>query len=316
MIVRIDIRKRDMPRNLDLTALRSFVTVADTGGVTRAAGLLNLTQSAVSMQLKRLEEGLGREFFSRAARKLSLTPEGEQLLSYARRMLVLNDEALSRMTDATYEGEIRLGVPHDIVYPQMPGILKALAQEFPRTRINLASSFTRILREGFARGDYDIILTTEADPGPGGEALASRDLVWVGAPDGSAWQRRPVRLGFKDTCFFRPIAQNALTEAGIPWEMGFEGECEQVIEATVAADLAITARMRGAGPDGLVVIEAGNALPDLGQLKVCLYDAGLQKGPVVQALLCHLRCAYGAGMVAASHRDDDLARGAPVLQDA
>ncbi len=289
-----------MPRNLDLTALRAFVTVADTGGVTRAAQLLNLTQSAVSMQLKRLEEGLGRDFFSRASRKLALTPEGEQLLSYARRMLMLNDEALSRMMDSSFEGELRLGVPHDIVYPQMPGILKALAQEFPRMRINLASSFTRFLREGFARGEYDMILTTEDQPAPGGEVLATRDLVWVGAPDGIAWQRRPVRLGFKDTCFFRPIAQDALTEAGIPWELGFDGECEQVIEATVAADLAISARMRGALPEGVEVIEAGNVLPDLGVLKICLYHRGAQKGLVAQALLTQLRCAYGGGPAAAS----------------
>lgn len=283
-----------MPRNLDLTALRSFVTVAEVGGVTRAAGLLNMTQSAVSMQLKRLEEGLGQNVFSRAARRLSLTPEGEQLLSYARRMIALNDEALARLTDRGYEGEVRLGVPHDIVYPQMPVVLKSLAQEFPRVRVNLMSSFTKFLKDDFVAGQYDIILTTEDEPGPGGEILATRDLVWVGAPDGTAWQRRPLRLGFKDTCFFRPIAQARLDAAGIPWEMGFEGECEQVIEATVAADLAISARMRDAIPRGVEVIEAGNSLPPLGQLSICLYNRGFQKGPVIDTILGQLRCAYAA----------------------
>jgi DNA-binding transcriptional LysR family regulator len=283
-----------MPRNLDMTALRAFVTVAETGGVTRAAGLLNLTQSAVSMQLKRLEDGLGREFFSRAARRLALTPEGEQLLSYARRMIQLNDEALARLTGSAYEGEIRLGVPHDIVYPQMPGILKSLAADYPRMRINLASSFTKILREAFQRGEYDMILTTEEAPGAGGETLATRELVWVGAPDGNAWQRRPLRLGFKDTCIFRPIAQAALDRAGIPWEMGFEGECEQVIEATVAADLAMSARMRGAIPEGVSVIDGGNALPVLGELSICLYDAGVLRGEVADAVRSRLRYAYGA----------------------
>src|SRR4028118_1391061 len=88
----------DMPRNLDLTALRSFVTVADSGGVTRAAGLLNLTQSAVSMQLKRLEESLGLGLLDRSGRGVSITPTGELLVSYARRLLQLNDEALGRLT--------------------------------------------------------------------------------------------------------------------------------------------------------------------------------------------------------------------------
>ena len=207
-------------------------------------------------------------------------------------MLALNDEALSRLTDSAFEGEIRLGVPHDIVYPQIPGILKTLAGEYPRVRINLASSFTTLLKAGFARGGYDLILTTEEAPGPGGEVLARRDLVWIGGPGGTAWQRRPVRLGFKDTCVFRPIAQAALDAAGVPWEMGYEGECEQVIEATVAADLAVSSRMRGAIPPGVEVIEPGNALPGLGSLSICLYNAGLQKGDVVDALLAQVRLAY------------------------
>ncbi|MGC1488115.1 MAG: LysR family transcriptional regulator [Albidovulum sp.] len=291
-----------MARNLDLTALRAFVTVAESGGVTRAAGLLNLTQSAVSMQIKRLEEGLGQAFFARAARKLTLTPEGEQLLGYARRMLVLNDEALSRLTDSGYVGELRLGVPCDIVYPQIPGILKALAQEFPRVRINLYSSFTSELRESFGRGEFDMILTTESAPGPGGEVLATRDMVWIGASEGTAFQRRPLRLGFVSKCIFRGVAQQALDEAGVAWEMSFDGDSEQVVEATVAADLAITARMRGAVPDGTVVVEPGNVLPQLGQLKVCLYDAGQQKGPVAQALLAQIRCAYGDATAGAQMR--------------
>src|SRR4028118_150133 len=96
----------DMPRNLDLTALRSFVTVADAGGVTRAAGLLNLTQSAVSMQLKRLEESLGLRLLDRSGRGVSLAPAGERLLGYARRMVALNDEAWARLSTREAEGEL------------------------------------------------------------------------------------------------------------------------------------------------------------------------------------------------------------------
>ena len=305
-----------MARNLDLTALRALVTIAEVGGVTRAAGLLNLTQSAVSMQIKRLEESLGIELFNRAQRKLTLTREGEQLAQYSRRMLDLNDEALARLTDTAFEGEIRIGVPHDIVYPHLPRILKAMALEFPRVRINLDSCLTLKLKEGFARGEFDVILTTEAQPAPGGERLATRRLVWVGAPDGNAWQQRPVRLAFVETCFFRPIAQTALSNAGIAWELAVGGESEQVAEATVAADLSVAARLDGAA-GSLEVIEAGNALPDLGTLSICLYDAHSQKGPVMEALLSQLRCAYGdacAGQRAMeagrlSGRDDDLARG-------
>ena len=292
MIVQINIKVCDMPRNLDLTALRSFVTVADVGGVTRAAGYLNLTQSAVSMQIKRLEESLGMQLFLRAARKLALSPEGEQLLSYGRRMLALNDEALSRFAATACDGEIRLGVPHDVVYPAIPGILKRMASAYPCLRINLVSSFTLLMKEAFTRGEFDVILTTEENPDPGAEVLGSRPLVWIGAPDGMAWQRRPLRLGFKDTCIFRPHAQTALDEAGIPWQMATGGESEQAVEATVAADLAVTMRMVGNIPVGTVVIEADNQLPPAGQMKLALYRATGRKDEAMDMLMAELRCAY------------------------
>ena len=283
-----------MPRNLDLAALRSFVTVADVGGVTRAAGYLNLTQSAVSMQIKRLEESLGLSLFLRAARKLALSPEGEQLLSYGRRMLALNDEALSRFTTTACQGSIRLGVPHDIVYPVIPTILRRMAHAYPMVQINLVSSFTVLMKEDFAKGEFDVILTTEEHPDPGAEVLATRAMVWVGAPGGNAWQRRPLRLGFKDTCIFRPTAQAKLDAAGISWEMATGGESEQAVEATIAADLAISARMVGSIPEGVEIIAGDNQLPALGETKVALYRANRRNDEAVDTLVSELRCGYGA----------------------
>ncbi|MFN6979926.1 MAG: LysR family transcriptional regulator, partial [Gemmobacter sp.] len=173
-----------MARHLDLAALRSFVAVADTGGVTRAAGLMNLTQSAVSMQLKRLEESLGLALIDRAGRGVALTAAGEQLVGYARRLLSLNDEALGRLTGRAYEGVVRLGVPTDIVHPFIPRVLRQFAVAFPRVQVNLSSSYTRRLRAQFARGECDLILTTEDAPDAGGVVLAQLPLVWIGAPGG------------------------------------------------------------------------------------------------------------------------------------
>lgn len=282
-----------MARNLDLTALRAFVTIADTGGVTRAASLLNLTQSAVSMQIKRLEDGLGRAFFFRSARKLSLTPEGEQLLAYARRMLELNDEVLSRLNDTGYEGELRLGVPHDIVYPAIPAILKRMAQCYPRLRINLTSSFSTPMKEALARGELDLILTTEDVPDNTAERLSEHELVWVGAPGGTAWRNRPLRLGFEESCRFRAIALQRLEEAGIPWEMGFFGRSNDAVQAMIAADLALTARMRGWFSLACCEVAPTTDLPSLGSMSICLYDGGLQKGPMIEDLKAQIRAAYG-----------------------
>ena len=173
-----------MARTLDLGALRSFVAICEHGGVTRAATRLNLTQSAVSMQLKRLETSLGQPLFDRERKAMVPTVQGEMLLSYARRMLDLNDEVWARMTEQQYEGELTLGAPHDIVYPHIPEVLRRFTREYPRVRITLHSSYTHELKEQFARGDIDVILTTETAPDPQAEILQESELVWIGAPAG------------------------------------------------------------------------------------------------------------------------------------
>lgn len=202
-----------MPRQIDLTALRSFVAVADAGGVTRAAGFLNLTQSAVSMQLKRLEESLDLDLMDRSGRGVALTAAGEQLLGYARRMLQLNDEALARLTGRAFEGEVVLGVPSDIVYPAIPRVLRRFAQDYPRMRLALVSSYTRRLKRLFEQGECDVILTTEDEADAGGETLRRIPLIWVGAPGGNAWKARPLPLAFEYNCIFRTRVQTALDRA-------------------------------------------------------------------------------------------------------
>lgn len=282
-----------MPRNLDLTALRSFVTVAETGGVTRAAGFLNLTQSAVSMQLKRLEESLDVALLDRSARQIALTPSGEQLLSYARRMLELNDEIYGKLTSTAFEGEIVLGVPHDIIYPVFPQVLQRFAAEYPRVKVQLISSYTNDLKAQFAKGECDLILTTEDQAEAGAERLTTIPLRWIGAPGGSCWRQRPLRIGSARNCRFRPLALAVLDREGVPWEMAVDSESDRTIEATVSADLAVGVMLEGTEPAQLEVIADGGALPTLPAQSINLYqsDAG---GPLISALADMIRQAYDA----------------------
>lgn len=185
-------------------------------------------------------------------------------------------------------------MPHDVVYPVIPGILRRMAQAYPRVRINLVSSFTLLMKQDFARGGFDVMLTTEEAPDAGAEVLSSRGLVWVGAPDGNAWQRRPLRLGFKDSCIFRGRAQAALEDVGIQWEMATGGESEQAVEATVAADLAVTVRMVGSIPEGMAPIAGDNQLPPVGEMKLGLYRGARRTDEAVDLLVSELRCAYGS----------------------
>lgn len=281
-----------MPRNLDLTALRSFAAVAEVGGVTRAATLLHLTQSAVSMQIKRLEEALGRGLFDRTGRGVALTADGEQLLGYARKMLALNDEAMARLTDQAFEGEIVLGVPADIVYPAIPKVLQRFHADYPRMKVTLVSSYTSTLKAMFRRGECDVILTTEDTADAGGETLLTVPLVWVGAPSGQAWKARPLRLAFEHKCIFRARVQAALDRAGIPWEMGVESESNRTIEASVNADLAVHAVVEGTESQMVERIAHGGALPELASVEVNLYVADTHKGQAADALLAMVRQAY------------------------
>lgn len=258
-------------RNLDITTLRSFVAVAEAGGVTRASGFLNLTQSAVSMQLKRLEELLGLKLLERAGRSVALTPAGEQLLNHAKQMVALNDQIFTKLTDTAYEGEIILGVPHDIVYPVIPRVLQRFNAEFPRVKVQLLSSYTDALTRQFAKGEVDVILTTESTAGPGGETLLEVPLRWVSAPDSAAIKQRPLRVAFCRLCRFRPGALRELEDIGIDWEMAVESDNDRAIEATVSADLAVTAMLEGHEPKHLECVDRGAGLPDLGVQKINVY---------------------------------------------
>lgn len=293
-----EVARREKPlqgydmRNLDLTTLRSFVAVADYGGVTRAAAMLNLTQSAVSMQIKRLEQGLGVDLLDRTRRRASLTANGEQLLAYARRMVELNDETVARLTHQAFEGAITFGVPHDIVYPLIPKVLQDFNARYPRISVQLQASYSDALKEQLAKGACDLILTTEADVESGGETLVAKPLKWVGADGGNAWKRRPLRLAFNRDCGFRPHVIEALDEAEIDWEMAVESSSDRTIEATVSADLAVHALVEGTKPPHLEHIAHSGALPDLPGLLINLYGVEALTGEALQDLADLVRQAF------------------------
>lgn len=281
-----------MARNLDLTSLRAFVTVVDAGGVTKASGFLNLTQSAVSMQLKRLEEALDVSLFDRTTRKLNLTGAGEQMLGYARRMLELNDEVLGRLTATEYEGEIVLGVPADVVYPAIPEVLQRFSTAYPRMKVHLLSLGTLSLKAAFERGEADVILTTEEDVDRGGETLLERPMVWIGAEEGQMWKQRPLRLAFEHDCIFRGPALSALDAAGISWEMAVVSDSMRTIEVSVSADLAVHAVIEGTESAYTAIVPHGGALPVLPRIRINMYRSDLSRAEPVDALVDLIRQAY------------------------
>jgi DNA-binding transcriptional LysR family regulator len=281
-----------MTRDIDIALLRAFIAVVETGGVTKAARLLNRTQAAVSLQIKRLEELLGTELFQRDHKRLTLAPAGERLFGNAQRLIALNDETWGAMTTPPFEGEIRLGVPPDIVTSLIPPVLQRFNQAWPRINVSLVCRASTLLLEDFANETVDLTLTTEIGTGKSGEMLLCDRLVWVGGRGGCAHELRPlpVSLGSRH-CRFRPQVIASLREARIDWRMVSEDCNMEPVYATLKAGLAVAPMLRIAVPDYLEILGADAGLPPLPDFRVNLYvpETG---NPVVQELARHIRQSF------------------------
>ncbi|MBL8672703.1 MAG: LysR family transcriptional regulator [Alphaproteobacteria bacterium] len=287
-------------RDIDVAVARAFLTVVESGSVTAAARALNLTQGAVSQQIKRLEDLLAATLFDRRPRRLALTPAGERLLATARRLVAANDELWATMRAPAFEGEVKLGVPYDIIGSHLPHVLRRFGMTMPRVRVTLVCKDTLVLREELKSGAIDVALTTELDCGRFGETLVTDRLVWVGARGGDAHEKDPlpVSLG-APTCVFRPVAIEALAQVGRDWRPVCEISNMEPVRATIEAGLAVAPLLRRSVPDKLDVLGPASGLPPLPEFRINLY-APRRAGPIAQALADHVRnCVGGSGGTAA-----------------
>ncbi len=261
-----------MARNIDVVLLRSFTTVVETGSVTEAAATLSLTQAAVSQQIKRLEELFGRSLFVRKQRKLVLSPDGERLLTFAQKLVSLNDETWRVMAAPAFDGEVRVGVPYDLVARFLPKVLRRFDKRFPNVRVSLLTSTSRILCDALSRGELDLTLTTEVTRPARAESLLVDRLAWVGAAGGDAYLRDPlpVSLG-AETCAFRPYALAALAKWNRGWRPVSESNSLEPMIATLEADLAVAPMLTCAVPKTLEILSERAGLPKLPTCHVNLY---------------------------------------------
>src|SRR5947207_12026224 len=239
-----------MPRNLDVALVRAFLAVVDSGGVTSAAALLGLSQAAASQQIKRLEEALGCRLFERQGRRLVLAPAGERLLAQARRLVAQNDDLVSAMRAPAFEGEVRFGVPYDIIASFVPPVLRRFAKAQPRVRVSLVCEDSKVVRDRLKSGEVDLALTTETECGRHGETLRTDRLVWVGVPGGDAHLKDPlpVSLG-APTCVFRPVAIEALGKVRRDWRAVCEVSRLEPVHAAIEAGLAVAPLLRYSVPE-------------------------------------------------------------------
>ena len=186
-----------------------------------------------------------------------LAPAGERLLAQARRLLAMNDEVWSSMRTPSFEGEVRLGVPYDIIGSFVPAILRRFAKAQPRVRVSLVCEDSKVVREQLKSGGVDLALTTETECGRHGETLRTDRLVWVGVPGGDAHLKDPlpVSLG-APTCVFRPVAVEALGKARRDWRAVCEVSRMEPVYAVLEAGLAVAPLLRSSVPERFEILRA------------------------------------------------------------
>jgi DNA-binding transcriptional LysR family regulator len=284
-----------MTRNMDVAVARAFLAVIETGSVTLAARQLNLTQGAISQQLRRLEGLADHRLFARAGRRIVPTAEAQRLVPSVSQFLAANAQLIAALRQPAFEGEVRFGAPYDIMGSYAPPILRRFSRAFPAIRVTLVCKDTVVLLRELKAGAIDLALTTERGCGKGGETLRSDRLVWTGARGGEAHARDPLPLSLgADTCVFRPVAIAALKKARRRWQAVCEVSNMEPVRATLEADLAIAPLLGHAIPESLDVIAADRRLPRLPMFQINLYEAR-RPSPAATAFADHVRRSVAMG---------------------
>jgi DNA-binding transcriptional LysR family regulator len=273
-------------RTLDLAIMRTLLAVVETGSFARAARSVGRSESAVSLQLKRLEEQVGEPVFLRAGKQMTLTGTGATLVEYARRLIDLNDEALSAATGSSADGTVTLGVPHDVAETWLPAVIAGFARRHPSATLRIVEGRSPILLNRLADKQIDLAVAFSATKPPDALWSANLPMVWIGRRGFSRSESKPLQLAsFDPPCFFRAAAIASLGHADIDWSIGYASSTLPDLRSAVNLGLGVAVRTPAAVPAGLAVLGSEHGLPDLPPFFVSLYgSAAGMKTPVVDRL--------------------------------
>lgn len=283
-----------MSTQLDPDLLRTFVAIVDAGGFTQAAKQVHRTQSAVSMQVRRLEEALDRSLFQRDGRGVQLSPDGEALLGYARRLLKLHDEAVAALTRPDLSGLVRIGTPDDYVGRFLPEILVRFARAFPRVQVEVNCEPSTTLRRMLAEDRLDLALITCSPGAETGEVVRREPTVWATAERHLAHEHEPLPLAlFQSGCPFRDWALAGLNRLGRPYRVAYTSASITGILAAVTAGLAVTVLCRSILPTGVRPLGGDEGFPPLPPASITLHRGG-SISAVAECLAGYIREGFGA----------------------
>lgn len=276
---------------LDLDQLRTFVAIAETGSFTKAAEVVFKTQSAVSMQMRRLEERIGRPIFARDGRASRLTGDGERLLAYARRLLRLNDETVSAFDEDELSGRIRLGTPDDYADRFLPEILARFSRSNPRVEVTVLCQPTSMLIECMRSNDLDLAIITDApaENRLGAEVVRREPLLWVTSARHCVHEETPLPLALgQHTCCWRLQALEALDTAGRAHRSLYTSWSSMAVGAAVLAGLAVSVLPESALRPGMRVLSEADGFPRLPSCDIAILRSWHQTSPLIDALAEHV----------------------------
>jgi DNA-binding transcriptional LysR family regulator len=278
-----------MAAPLDLDQLHTFITIADTGSFTKAADEVHRTQSAVSMQMRRLEDRIGKSLFEKDGRTNRLTEEGERLLSYARRMLRLNRETLAAFDDASLEGHIRIGTPDDYADRFLPEIMARFSRSNPRVELSVICEPTPNLIDHLRRGHLDIaIVTHDCDKGSS-EVVRREPLLWVTSANHSIHQEEvlPLAVG-RATCMWRRAACDMLDGMNREYRILFTSWSATVVIAAVLSGLAVSVLPECALRPGMRILGESDGFGALPDVQIGIIRGHTSQAQIVDALARHI----------------------------
>ncbi|AZF20462.1 Transcriptional regulator, LysR family [Pseudomonas sp. R4-35-07] len=269
--------------SIDTEVLRTFVAIADQGGFTRAGELVNRTQSAVSMQMKRLEEDvLQRKLFERDGRQVRLTPEGQVLLGYARRILKLHSEVFNTLREPHMVGLVRIGTPDDYVMRFLPGILKQFSKAYPLIQIELHCESSTVLVQ---RRDLALTVISREPGNDLGEFLRTERMVWAASPCFCVDEHDAMPLAVSgDDCVYTQWARAALDAAGRDYRLAYHSSNGAAILAVVSAGLAAMISMESLVPQDLRVLGSDEGFPPLPSMHLRLLRNPQMTSPITECL--------------------------------
>ncbi len=275
---------------LDADQLRTFVAIADTGSFTRAAEVVHKTQSAVSMQMKRLEERVGVPIFERDGRASRLTEEGERLLDYARRIVRLNAECMASFAEAELVGRVRLGLPDDYADRYLPEILARFSRSNPRAEVTVICEPSPNLIERIGHGDVDLAIITHVDRRGPSEIIRCEQLLWVTSARHAVHEEAPLPLALgRPTCDWRHSATEALERAGRPFRSQFVSWHSTAVGAAVLAGLSVSVLPESAIRPGMRILGPTDGFPALPSCQIGLIRNRREPNPLADALGFHIK---------------------------